>query len=549
MKRTYTLLFIFIFSFLFSFGQDAATAIDTYLKEKYPANEPGVIALVIKDGKTILRKGYGMADMETNKPQTPEMISRIGSVSKQFTSTAILKLMEEGKLKLDDPITKFLPDYPTQGKTVTVWNLLNHTSGIKSYTGIETNMTTENKAKNLTHVQLLETFQNIPYDFNPGDRWMYNNSGYYLLGMIIEKVSGMSWDEYLTKNFFKPLKMKSTVTDDTKLKSGEAIGYYKDGDNFKVADFVHPSIPYAAGSIASTVDDLWKWNNAIFNYKVVSQSSLEQAWTPTKLNDGTLESYGFGWSISRVGNQKAISHGGGIDGYLTYVLYIPESKVFVAMLSNNNNNGPTEYAYHAAQVASGQSLEKPAPITMDVAAMKEYVGVYSIDPTQDRVIRLDGNRLTSQRTGSSVLPIYPYAIDKFYFDGSPSLLFFNRDDAGKIKSMELVATSWVNSVATKTDKPIPDPRVEIEMDPAELDKFVGEYELVPGFVLTFRREGDKLMSQATGQQAFQVFPESTTKFFFKVVDAQVEFTSDAEGNVNSVTLFQGGRVMPAKRIN
>lgn len=548
MKKPYILLLVFIFSFLFSFGQDAAITIDSYLKEKYPSNEPGVIALVIKDGKTILRKGYGMADIENNKPQTPEMISRIGSVTKQFTSTAILKLMEEGKLKLDDPITKFLPDYPTQGKTVTIWNLLNHTSGIKSYTSIETNMTTENKAKDLSHAELLATFQNVPYDFNPGDRWLYNNSGYYLLGMIIGKVSGMSWDAYLTKNFFKPLKMKSTVTDDTKLKSGEAIGYRKDGDNYVVADFVHPSIPYAAGSIASTVDDLWKWNNAIFNYKVVSQASLEKAWTPTKLNDGSLESYGFGWSVSRVGNQKAISHGGGIDGYLTYVLYIPESKVFVAMLSNNNNNGPTEYANHVALLASGQSVEKPTAITLDTAELKEYVGVYSIDATQDRVIRLDGDRLTSQRTGSSVLSIYPYAKDKFYFDGSPSLLFFNRDDAGKIKSMELVATSWVNSVATKTDKPIPDPHIEIEMDPAEFDKFVGEYELVPGFVLTFRREGDKLMSQATAQQAFQVFPESKTRFFLKVVDAQIEFNSDTDGNVTGLTLYQGGRVMPAKRI-
>lgn len=548
MKKSSTLLLIFLLSSIVSFGQDAATAIDTYLKEKYPANEPGVIALVIKDGKTILRKGYGMADLEHSKSQTPEMVSRIGSVTKQFTSTAILKLMEEGKLKLDDPITKFLPDYPTQGKTVTVWNLLNHTSGIKSYTSIESNMTTENKAKNLTHAQLLGTFQNMPFDFNPGDQWLYNNSGYYLLGMIIEKVSGISWGEYLTKNFFKPLKMNSTVTDDTKLKSGEAIGYGKNGDKYVVADFVHPSIPFAAGSIASTVDDLWKWNNAIFNYKVISQASLDKAWTPTKLNDGSLQSYGFGWSISRIGIQKAISHGGGIDGYLTFALYIPESKLFVAMLSNNGNNGPTEYAFHAAQIASGQSMMKPTAIAMDANAMKEYVGVYSINAAQDRVIRLDGDHLTSQRTGSSVLSIYPYAKDKFYFDGSSSLLFFIRDDAGKIVSMELVGTDWVNSMAKKTDKAIPDTRVEIEMDPNEFDKFNGEYELVPGFILTVRREGDKLMTQATGQQALQVFPESKTKFFLKAVDAQIEFSSSEDGMVTGLTLYQGGRTMPAKKL-
>ena len=270
MKKSYVLFLVFVCSFLISIAQDPSSSIDNYLKEQFPAGEPGVIALVVKDGKTILRKGYGMANLEKSIAQNPEMISRIGSVTKQFTATAILKLMEEGKLGLNDPITKYLPDYPTQGKTVTIWNLLNHTSGIKSYTSIQSNMTTENKAKDVSHEELLATFQNIEFDFNPGDRWLYNNSGYYLLGMIIEKVSGMSWDQYLTKNFFKPLKMKSTVTDDTGIKSGEAIGYGKDGDKYVVADFVHPSIPFAAGSIASTVDDLWKWNNAIFNYKVVS---------------------------------------------------------------------------------------------------------------------------------------------------------------------------------------------------------------------------------------------------------------------------------------
>jgi hypothetical protein len=193
-------------------------------------------------------------------------------------------------------------------------------------------------------------------------------------------------------------------------------------------------------------------------------------------------------------------------------------------------------------------MEKPKAIALDANAMKEYVGVYSIDATQDRVIRLDGDRLTSQRTGSSVLSIYPYAKDKFYFDGSSSLLFFNRDEAGKVVSMELVGTDWVNSVAKKTNKPIPAARAEIEMDPAEFDKFVGEYELAPGFVLSVRREEDQLMTQATGQQAFQVFPESKTKFFLKVVDAQIEFTSDDSGAVTGLTLYQGGREMPAKKI-
>lgn len=486
MKRIYSLLLVLNIAIVSVFGQDVVKSIDQYLQEKYPANEPGVIALVIKDGKTLIRKGYGIANIKSKTSLTPETISRIGSVTKQFTSTAILKLAEEGKLSLTDPITKFLPDYPTQGKTVTVWNLLNHTSGIKSYTSIASNMTTENKAKNVSHAELLASFENEPFDFDPGDQWLYNNSGYYLLGMIIEKVSGMSWDQYLTKNFFAPLKMKSTVTDDTKLKAGEAIGYAKSGDEYKVADFVHPSIPFAAGSIASTVDDLWKWNQAIFNYKIVSKESLEKAFTPTKLNDGSLQSYGFGWQIARVGNQKAIAHGGGIDGYLTFVLYIPESKVFVAMLSNNSNNAPTSHAFHAATLASGQPVENPVAISMDAAAQMEYVGVYSINAKEDRVIRLEGNQLTSQRTGSSKLSIFPYAKDKFYFDGSSSLLQFNRDDAGKIVAMELMANEWINSTAKKTNKPLPSDRVEIKMDPTEFDKYVGEYELVPSFILTVR---------------------------------------------------------------
>jgi CubicO group peptidase (beta-lactamase class C family) len=548
--KHYLSIFLFVISANALVAQSSIDQqVDELLAKAYPTNEPGAAVLVVKDNKVILKKGYGLANLNPSKPVTPEMIFRIGSITKQFTSTAILKLAEQGKLDLKANITKYIPDFNTQGKVVTIEELLDHTSGIKSYTSLPDVMAVEKKGLFVSTTDMLKTIQSQPFDFEPRSQWLYNNSGYFLLGVIIEKVSGVSYNEYVTKNLFKPAGMKSSYVDDPKLPYGFTTGYAKANDTeYKVADYVHTSIPFSAGSIFSTVEDLWKWNQAVFNYKLIKKESLERAWEPATLTNGSKVSYGYGWSITRVGDSKAIGHGGGIDGFLSYEVYVPDLKLYVCILSNNTSKSPDEQAYRVAELVAGINRQSPSAIQLDEPTAQEYIGVYKISNTEDRVITKKGSQFYSQRTGGNKFEIFPYAKDAFYFKDSPSRLKFIRNTEGKIESAEMKGREYVAQVATRTNKPLPVDRVEIALDNAIFDRYVGEYELAPGFIIKVWREENKFRTQATGQQPIDIFAESETKFFLKVIDAQLEFKQDDEGNVSELVLFQGGRQMLGKKI-
>jgi CubicO group peptidase (beta-lactamase class C family) len=547
MKKTIFFLLILFFVSLAQ-AQTVTEDIDKFMNEKYPANQPGAAILVAKNDKVIFRKGYGLATLNPDKPVTPDMVFRIGSITKQFTSTAILKLAEQGKIDLKADITTYLTDFSTPGKTVTVEQLLNHTSGIKSYTSLPDAMS--KKGLYISPADMMKIIQGQPSDFAPNEQWLYNNSGYFLLGMIIEKVSGMTYGEYVAKNLFKPVGMKSSFTDDSNLPANTAKGYMKSGaTEFKTADYVHPSIPYSAGAIFSTVDDLWKWNQAIFNYKVVKKESLEKAWTPTTLNSGKLVGYGYAWSFGRLGDAKVIGHGGAIDGYLTMEIYVPDQKIYVCILSNSMTVNPEEYSYQVAEIVAGISNAKePDTLSLTEAALDEYTGVYQISDKEDRVISRKGTQLFSQRTGGTKFEIYPYEKDAFFFKDSQARLNFFRNAEGKLDAVELKSRDFIPQRATRTNKPIPTGRTEIELAGEVFDAYTGEYELAPGFIIKVWREEKSFKAQATGQPAFDIFAESETRFFLKVVDAQVEFNKDDTGKVVSMTLFQNGAQVPGKKI-
>lgn len=550
MKRIALLSIIAFVLVLPSLAQQSLTdQIDTYIYEKYLPGEPGAAVLVVKDGNVVLRKGYGLASLSPVVANNPDMIFRIGSITKQFTSTAILQLVERGKIDLNADITKYLTGFSTTGKTVTVEQLLNHTSGIKSYTSLPERMSKESKAKPASVDEMLKVIQQQPSDFAPNDQWLYNNSGYFLLGAIIEKVSGMSYGAYITKNLFKPAGMKSTFADDSRLPSNAATGYIKaTASEYTIADYVHPSTPYSAGSIFSTVDDLWKWNQAVFNYKLIKKETLERAWSPTKLNSGQLISYGYGWQLGRIGDARVIGHGGAIDGFLAFEMYLPDQKIYVCILSNKMTVNPEDYAYKIAEMVSGINRENPATISLEESIAAEYSGVYQITEKEDRVITRKENQFFSQRTGSAKFEIFPYAKDEFYFKDSPSTLKFIRNEQGKIASVQMNGREYIAQVARRTNKPVPTERMQIELDSTVFDRYIGEYDLAPGFIIKIWREGNIFKAQATAQPFFEIFPESETKFFLKVVDAQIEFYKDESGKAMSLTLFQGGRQMPGKKI-
>lgn len=517
---------------------------DKILSEQFKPGETGCAALVAKNGQVIYRKAFGMADLELNVPMQPEMVFRIGSITKQFTAIAILQLMEQGKLSLQDEITKFIPDYPMNGHSITIEHLLTHTSGIKSYTDVpefQKYMRTDMKPE-----EVIDLIKSNPMEFAPGTKWKYNNSGFFLLGYIIEKVSGQTYQEYLQENFFTPLGMTSSCYgDDSKIIKLRASGYQPGSEGPVNADYMSMYLPYAAGSVMSTVDDLYKWHRAVHSYMLVEKETLEMAHTPYRLSDGKSTGYGYGWFLSHLQGSPTIEHGGGINGYLTNSVYLPDEDVFVALFSNNNGKAPEFSSLKMAALAIGKPL-KTTEMKLSETALNEFQGIYVNDMGREAKIVLEDGKLTLFRSGGSRRKMTPVERDVFRMENSFTTVKFSRDDAGKIL-MATIDDRGDVAEWKKSDKPLEEKK-EVVVNETVLEKYVGEYEMQPGFNITFTREGGRLFAQATGQQKFEVFAESETKFFLKVVDAQVEFVADPDGRINNMILHQGGQQIKGKRI-
>jgi D-alanyl-D-alanine carboxypeptidase len=296
--------------------------------------------LLAKGGKVILARGYGLANIELGVANKPETKFRLGSITKQFTATAILQLQEQGKLKVTDPISKYIPDSPAAWSNVTIHQLLTHTSGIPSYT--DTSFYPEHMRERAgTPLEFINHFRNLPLEFQPGTKFHYDNSAYFLLGVIIEQVSGLKYEDYLRKHIFEPLQMTDTGYDwpSTILKD-RASGYSKDGAGGEInADFLDMGQPYAAGSLYSTVLDLYKWDRALYTTKVLSAKSIEAAFTPNKHEWASGIKYGYGWGISQVHGHKAVGHGGGINGFSTVIWRAIEEDAISIVLSNRDDAG------------------------------------------------------------------------------------------------------------------------------------------------------------------------------------------------------------------
>jgi CubicO group peptidase (beta-lactamase class C family) len=524
--------------------QQLNSEFDRLLSEQFKPGETGCAAIVAKNGRIIYKKAFGMADLELNVPMQPDMVFRIGSITKQFTAVAILQLMEQGKLSLQDEITKYIPDYPTNGHVIKIEHLLSHTSGIKSYTNVPEFAGYIRLDK--TPEEAINLFKNLPMEFAPGTKWNYNNSGYFLLGYIIEKVSGKKYGEYVEENFFKKLGMNNSYYgSDTRLIKNRASGYQPGEGGVVNADIMSMTLPYSAGSIQSTVEDLFIWNQALHSYKIINKETLDKAFSEYKLIDGKGTKYGYGWFLRQIQGSPTIEHGGGINGFLTNGIYLPEEDIFVAVFSNSNGKSPDLVSMKMAALAIGNPLAYKE-INLDEATLEEYTGVYENEEKNERTITREGQKLYSRRAGSSRYEVKPHQKDKFFFDDSFVHIEFKRNSGNQVTAMVTddrgTSETWI-----KTERK-PTVRIEIKFPEAMLAQYTGEYQLAPGFIITVTKEGNQLFTQATGQSKVEIYAESETRFFLKVVDAQLEFVKDESGKIDKLILFQGGAKLEGPKI-
>ena len=406
--------------------KDYSKQLEEYMQAQTNVKDFSGAVLVMKQNKVLLKKGYGMADREWNVANTADAKFRIGSVTKQFTAACILQLIEAGKLSLDDNLSKFYPGFP-KGDSVTIHMLLNHTSGIASYTDQRNFMDVATLP--WSKDSIIAYFKKLPYNFSPGSKWAYNNSGYFLLGCIIEKVSGQSYKDYLQQKIFDKLGMKNSGVDrvDSVL-AMRAKGYSRAGKKTINAEYISLEWPFSAGVLYSTVDDLYKWDRALYSNLILTDASKQKMFTPGKSN------YGYGFVIDSVEKHLHIWHNGGIPGFSTNFSRYVNDDICIVVLSNNGSN--VDFISIAlADILFDVAVELPyvhKEVKIDPALIDRYVGKYNGAGITLVLIKKD-NKLYRHRDGVPDVELKPESATKFFYaDESDRMLEFEVDAAGKV---------------------------------------------------------------------------------------------------------------------
>ena len=395
--------------------------------------------------------------------------------------------------------------------------------------------TAEVRRKDFTPPELVDFFKNQPMDFVPGEEFRYNNSAYFLLGYIVEIVSGKTYESYIDETFFKPLGMNNSYYGSTsRIIHNRASGYAMGEDGYKNDDFLSMTQPYAAGSLLSTVDDLYK---AVMNNEVISEASLKKMTTSYILNSGEKSGYGYGWFLGNVQESPCIYHGGGINGYLTASMFLPGERLFVAVFSNCTCKDPSDLAVKMAAISLGKPFEWDS-ISLDDNLLKTYEAVYASEFDGELVISYRDGKLFSMRSGGAETALIPFEKDKFFVKNGTTTFHFVR---GKDKDITTVISKGTGYDIEwkRTDKAIP--KVEaIELDDELLQEYLGKYELAPDFILRVFMEEGKLYTQATGQGRIEIIPVEVDEFKIQGIDAKLTFNRDEERTIESLTLHQNG---------
>lgn len=521
---------------------------DALLAQSVPADGPGVAVIVTRGGRTVYAAGRGMADVAAHRSLAPSSVFRLGSITKQFTAAVILQLVGEGRISLDDPLSRFFPDYPQPGAGATVRQLLNHTSGIQSYTNMPGWME-PNMNRPQSTADMIAAFRDEPSPTRPGEAWAYNNSGYVLLGAIIEQVTGKAWHEAIVERISRPLGLATIAYgEDAAARAATVHGYAMGESGPEDAMPIHMSVPHAAGGMVGSVEDLAKWARALHHGLVVTPALYQQMIRRTRMPDGHDEPYGMGLTNSNVRGRAGIGHAGGINGFVTDSLYLPSEDMFVAVLANAEGAavGPPTLLRRLAALALGDAYPDFTPVAADMAAIEPVFGVYRIDDQQTRRFYARGGKLYTRRDGGGELEVFAIGGDRFFY-GPGSLTWFRIARAADGNPvMEMHPDGDDEAVLSPRAGPIPPEAPTIQVDAETLRSYVGSY-ATGGPIVTIAPAPDGgLTIGLTGQPTFPLRPIAPGEFRVEVVDARITFDV-ANGRVTGLVIHQGGGQLPARR--
>jgi CubicO group peptidase (beta-lactamase class C family) len=426
--------FFLLVLLLFTAMARIATAdrVSDFVNEYLKKNQiPGCAVMVRHDGKVVLCQGYGVSNVEDGVRVMPQTVFQSGSIGKQFTAMAIMMLIEEKKLALEDPISKYL-DVPENWSAIRVRHLLTHTSGLGDYPE------SFSLQRDYTEDELLKMITVQALAFGPGEKWSYSNLGYVTLGILIHKVSGEFWGDFLQQRVFAPVGMKHTrVVSEADIIPNRAAGYVLKNGALKNQQWVSPTVNNTAdGSLYFNVEDLAKWDEALETRKLISRASYEQMWTPVKLSNGTTVPYGFGWGIAKTDSgHGVVEHGGAWQGFASYIVRYPDDRLTVAVLCNRAGAS----ASYVAKRIAGFYVSSVAPrirtaVKLDPALLSSYAGEYRLDDRFTIKVSLAGDRLETMWLGEKIV-LLPESETDFFQEDSDRTFRFVKNAGGKVTSL------------------------------------------------------------------------------------------------------------------
>lgn len=414
--------------FLLSLPVFASDQVDDFVTRLLEKKQiPGLALLVVQDGRIVKERGYGFANLEHKVPVIPETVFQSGSMGKQFTATAVMILVEEGKVSLEDRVSKYLGKVPGKWKDITVRNLLTHTSGLGDYPE------DFDFRKDLTEDEEFEIIKKQPLLFHPGEKWSYSNLGYVTLGILIHKISGKFYGDFLQERVFQPLGMTSTrVISEADLVPNRAAGYEVVKGQIKNQEWVSPALNTTAdGSLYFNIVDLARWDEALYTEKLLKKTSLDQMWTPVKLNNGSSYPYGFGWGFAKAGGHRLIEHGGSWQGFRSQICRYVDDRLTVVVLANSAEADPSFVAHYVAGVyLPAVALPKHVRIDVDVKILESFVGEYQFKSGPNVKITADKNKLIAHY-GENAIDLLPESATSFFVEDSETTVVFAKNDRGE----------------------------------------------------------------------------------------------------------------------
>ena len=521
---------------------------DALLSSSYAADGPGASVVVSEGGKIVYQGGRGLADLDAKRAVTPQTVFRIGSITKQFAAAVVLQLAAEGKLKLTDPISKYLPDYPQPGGSATVAQLLNHSAGIQSYTAIPGWMVEANTNHAYTTAELMAVFKDLPSPSQPGEAWAYNNSGYILVGALIEAVTGKPWYQAVDERIAKPLGLSTLrYGGDEASVAALAKGYSRDDKGIVPANKIHMSVPGAAGALIGTPADLARWASALHHGKVVAEPFYAQMIAPSAISKAAGRSYGFGLQTDTIRGAKTIGHGGGIFGFSTESVYFPEQDLFVAVYANSDQ--PQTPSDATVRRLAAMAIGKPYPTfteqPLDAKALAPFLGTYKLG-AKDRIITIEDGKLLYQRPEGATSQMIPVGANRYAFGvESVSWVELKRNAAGK-PVMNVFIDGEDKDGAAALVGPVPVAAKAFDVPAVTLARYVGSYTSPIGAVSIADGGPNKLTVQLPGQPAIPLRATGPADFDVERVGAKIRFL-DEGGKIVRLEILQGGRTLPATR--